>query len=368
MEDYIATHRTGGSDEPEAAPRQLANLLEAGTSAAEKVSSPWLQVRRQIGPGLRMSAMSRLIDQVPREAEGSDALLFSTVPRWISFKLIPGCRYRMVTGIHDSGDETDSLALGINFLGYPGGSGWANRIGDVAVHYLSAKWVIFSKILPFPEQAEARELHEDVLLLGAATDVWQTTGCALQVGTAGLGDPQTPVRLITSEGVRELTVPAAKLSKHVRWRLYLSWGHESEPYAEEVARFRLTAEELQEPDEAPVRHWLLHRLYVGLLQLNGRLKVDELLERLPIKPVDPTYYRRLLTVSCDQTVDEIDARALSQPRPSARWRREHPEADRGFGASTEGDEAGGAAVEAIAVDVPRGAPSSPPAEKPRLSA
>ena len=189
-----------------------------------------------------MSAMSRLIDQVRPEAEGSDALLFATVPPWIRFKRIPGCRYRMVTGIHDSGDETDALALGINFLGFPGGSGWASRIGDVAIHYLSAKWVIFSKVLPFPEQAEARDQHEDVLLLGTAADVCQTPGCASLVGTGGLASPQTPVRLITSEGIRELTIPVAKLSKHVRWRLYLTWGHESEPYAGEVAGFKQTQE------------------------------------------------------------------------------------------------------------------------------
>merc|ERR1711988_1132700 len=102
-----------------------------------------------MGPALRMSAMSRLIDQVRPEPEGSNALLFATVPAWIHYKKIPGCRYRLITGIHDSGDETDSIKQGISFLGYPGGSGWAEKIGDVAIHFISAKWAIFSKILPF---------------------------------------------------------------------------------------------------------------------------------------------------------------------------------------------------------------------------
>ena len=104
----------------------------------------------------------------------------------------------------------------------------------------------------------------------------------------------------------------------------------------------------------------MQRVYLGLLHLNGLLKVDEQLELLPIKPVDPAYYRRLLTVSCDQTVDEIDARALSQPRPSEPLRREHPEVDRGVGASAEADGvAGGADVQAVVIDLPcdvRGSP------------
>lgn len=88
-----------------------ASCSDAGQHREGLKPSPWVQVRRSVLPGLEFSAMSRLIDQVRPEAEGSDALLFSSVPTWIRHKNVPGCRYRMVTGILDGGDETKTLAV-----------------------------------------------------------------------------------------------------------------------------------------------------------------------------------------------------------------------------------------------------------------
>ena len=90
------------------------------------------------------------------EHEGSSAYLFRTLPSWIRYRRIPHCRYRQVVAINDSGDETASLRHGTDFLGYPGGSGWAHNIGSVSIHYLHrGEWYIFSKNQPFPDQIRA---------------------------------------------------------------------------------------------------------------------------------------------------------------------------------------------------------------------
>ena len=105
------------------------------------------------------------------ESEGSDALLFRHVPAWIRYRRIEGFRYRLVTAIVDPVDAADSMHSGATFLGFPGASGWADKIGSVALHYRGTDWFVFSKILPFPEQRGEIDEHEDMLLLGAAKHV-----------------------------------------------------------------------------------------------------------------------------------------------------------------------------------------------------
>ena len=67
--------------------------------------------------------------------------------------------HSQITTIVDPDDELELYNEGVAFYGVPGASGWADCIGDVAIHYLGPKWAVFSKIFPFAEQAEAREAH-----------------------------------------------------------------------------------------------------------------------------------------------------------------------------------------------------------------
>lgn len=83
-------------------------LLERASctaGAAGATREPSGCVRRAHGASRASAQPERLLP----EAEGSDALLFSTVPGWIRMTRVRGCRYRKVTAIDDSGDETDAL-------------------------------------------------------------------------------------------------------------------------------------------------------------------------------------------------------------------------------------------------------------------
>lgn len=128
MEDYVSavTHRASKQRSPDgkenASPGFSLDVNQGGIN--------WGQIRNSVH---FITAMSRAVDTVRPESEGTNAVLFSTVPAWIKYAKIAGCRYRQVIGIHDSGDETESMGLGIAFMGYPGGSGWAEKIGPVAV-------------------------------------------------------------------------------------------------------------------------------------------------------------------------------------------------------------------------------------------
>ena len=126
------------------------------------------------------------------EEEGADAVLFDDVPPWISYSRISGYRYRLVMKVADPDDEFELYNEGVAFYGVPGASGWADGIGDVAVHYMGARWAVFSKIFPFSEQGAAREAHEDVLLLGTAKHVMLTPHCAYRIGERATDRPTPP--------------------------------------------------------------------------------------------------------------------------------------------------------------------------------
>ena len=81
-------------------------------------------------------AVSKMSRAVSAEHAGSDARLFRHVPAWIEYEHISGFRYRLVRRIADPDDFLGSMGAGVTFLSYPGASGWADRIGSVAVHYM----------------------------------------------------------------------------------------------------------------------------------------------------------------------------------------------------------------------------------------
>ena len=137
-----------------------------------------------------------------------------------------GCRAPRVSSqlnsIVDPDDEFELFNEGVSFFGVPGASGWADRIGDVAIHYLGPKWAVFSKVFPFAEQSEAREAHEDVLLLGSTKHVMLTPHCAHRIGSSGLDDPATEVTCLNADGGPTRTYQVAKLPPEVPRRLYLT--------------------------------------------------------------------------------------------------------------------------------------------------
>jgi len=99
------------------------------------------------------AAASEMVRKHVHEPEGSDALQFRGVPKWISYQHIRGFRYRQIVGIHDPGDFVETAHEHVTYFGFPGASGWAANIGCVALHYMGDGWFVFSKIFPFPEQA-----------------------------------------------------------------------------------------------------------------------------------------------------------------------------------------------------------------------
>mmetsp|Transcript_1653 Transcript_1653/g.4651 ORF Transcript_1653/g.4651 Transcript_1653/m.4651 type:complete len:361 (+) Transcript_1653:159-1241(+) len=244
------------------------------------------------------------------EQEGANGLLFSTVPRWISYMTIEGCRYRRITGILDSDDELSHLRENVTVFGYPGASGWADKIGDVAIHYLHDKWAVFSKVYPFAEQSAAISAHEDALLLGSINHVMLTPRCAHTIGHEGLASPSASVKMLDSEGsILPKTLAVADLPSAVRHRLYLTWGHPSSAFAGAVAQWQRPLQELL--DEPEPRSTMVKRLFNFFV--DARMRVPERWMRYPGAPIDPAYYADLLAKATSMSSAEEEARALTEP-------------------------------------------------------
>ena len=111
----------------------------------------------QIKQLIKLNAVVKKLEASYREAEGTDAVLFRHVPRWVRFTKIAGFRYRLVQMVRDHGDESRMMLEHVTFFGPCGASGGADRIGSVIIHYMGADWFIFSKNYPFQEQDEARD-------------------------------------------------------------------------------------------------------------------------------------------------------------------------------------------------------------------
>jgi len=291
------------SSRSDAAPKAAAKSPSAGF--AKLKASVQLQAITKAGFGASRHVY---------EQEGSDAVLFREVPDWISFTGISGCRYRRVTGIRESDDELEHFRDNVIFFGYPGASGWADKIGDVAVHYMHAKWCVFSKVYPFDEQADSLNAHEDALLLGSCEHVMLTPQCAHSIGPAGLANGKEMVKLLDSEGsllAKPCTVDA--LPSGVRHRLYLTWGHEASAFAGAVKPYERPLQELL--DEKETKKSRVCRLFSSL---QGQTKVPEQWMRYPGAPLDPSYYTSLLSKATGMTEEEEEARAFIEPQMSAR--------------------------------------------------
>lgn len=251
------------------------------------------------------------------EREGSDTILFHNVPGWVRFDHIPGFKYRIVTMVRDHGDESRMMRERVTFFGPSGASGWADRVGSVAIYYMGEDWFIFSKIFPFAEHAESKDQHDDLLLLGSANDVMLTPEC-VSAAPHGLCDPQAPVTTLTCEGgFKCYEIEVYELSQFCRWRLWLTWGHQDEPFRTEVSHMQM--------DKAPMEAMptsLRQRVVTNLKQLwrtwNGHVRAKEHPERYPDAPLDPRYYNELLGVASHQTADEFLARQVAKPQPSPR--------------------------------------------------
>ena len=222
-------------------PRNPDRLLRA-PAAAEGAS---LRASLRWRGAFQAQALSANLERT-REAEGSDAVLFRHVPQWIRYRKIEGCRYRLVTTIVDPVDPIDSMHDNVTFLGFPGASGWADRVGSVALHYRGKDWFLFSKILPFREQRGEIDEHEDMLLLGAAKHVMMVPECIYRAPEP-LGAGSSRVATIKSQGIAVRQTVVSRLSPFALRRAYLSWGHPQTGFAERVAPLqRVTHEELQQ--------------------------------------------------------------------------------------------------------------------------
>ena len=113
----------------------------------EPVSPAKLQLKAGIGKVMAQQQIVRLGFRGEKhfEQEGTD-VLFNTVPHGSPLRRF------LVTAIKDHIHRGHSRRLelyteGVSFYGSPGASGWADKIGDVAIHYMSAEWAVF-KIFP----------------------------------------------------------------------------------------------------------------------------------------------------------------------------------------------------------------------------
>ena len=103
----------------------------AGGALRMSATANWGKLRKEHAP--RQTMLGAVLKEVLHdEREGASAMMFRTVPSWVSYRRIPQCRYRQVLTIRDPGDEIDGIRSGVKFLGYPGGAGWARNIGSVA--------------------------------------------------------------------------------------------------------------------------------------------------------------------------------------------------------------------------------------------
>jgi len=257
------------------------------------------------------------------EKEGSDALLFREVPKWIKYDRISGYRYRIVTSVQDPSDAFESFHDHVESIGFPGASGWADSIGDVAIHYLGRNWAVFSKVYPFAEQADARAAHSDVLLLGSTQHVMVTPMCAYRIGAEGLQQKTTAVDCLTSDGAlgKPKTVSVAKLPSAVTNRLYLSWGHDASDFASEVGAYRFDLSALLEEEKNQSVATKAGRFISGLAARfanAGATRVDERWVRYPAAPLVPSYYAQLLATASGMSDEERMARELIEPRATPR--------------------------------------------------
>ena len=330
MADYAPT----GSDERTSAAEQIlkgdAELIDAldnmttfvekaepsGAPASDagdggRTESPFKLLKQNI----RMQKITESVFQAVKhtyESEGSDAVLFFEVPKWVSFDKIRGSRYRQITAIMDDDDDISHVRDGITVFGYPGASGWADKIGDVAVHYMHATWMIFSKIFPFEDQKAALAQHEDCLLLGSTRHVMLTPSC---VHTISGADRRARVRLLDSEGsLVSKTATCETLSSAARFRLYTTWGHKDSPFSDQVEQHQCSLQQMiDEPETLGHR---ARRLFASLV--GGRIKVSEQWMRYPGAPLDPSYFTQLLAMATSMSPEEERARELLEPAPSHR--------------------------------------------------
>ena len=291
-------------------------------SAPAEPSAALLKFGESIQTVVKQQKLVNAFMQKHIEAEGADAVLFPDVPDWIRFGRITGYRYRILRSIRDPDDEFELYNEGITFFGSPGASGWADKIGDVAVHYMTPRWAVFSKIFPFAEQAASREAHEDVLLLGSTTHVMLTPVCAWRVGAGGLREPSASLACLTGDGSlasrRETTVSRAPA--HVLDRLYLTWGHGSSDFALETSALQPpNLQLLLSTPETTASH--AKRLIGGFFRnftSGGKPPVHEEWMRYPAVPLEPTYYATLLATASSMSEEEQRARAMIEPRATPR--------------------------------------------------
>ena len=257
-------------------------------------------------------AVSKMSRAVSAEHAGSDARLFRHVPAWIEYEHISGFRYRLVRRIADPDDFLGSMGAGVTFLSYPGASGWADRIGSVAVHYMGKNWFVFSKILPFPEQREDKEEHDDLLLLGSDKHVMLTPSCVYRA-PHGLTDGSSRVLIVKSSGG---PVPSRRkveaLSPYCRLRVWASWGHVASDFAGHVAHLEPRDFDALEQEARSTRP--LAALRLMWRNFIGEIHVDERPDRYPRAPLDPAYYEALLSVATGMGEQEMRARKLMRAR------------------------------------------------------
>lgn len=186
---------------------------------------------------------------------------------------------------------------------------------------MTPRWVVFSKVFPFEEQGEAREAHEDVLLLGSSRHVMLTPCCAHRIGEGGLRTPSSWVMMLTGDGSstrRETTV--SKAPPALLARLFLTWAHEDGDFALETSG--LTPPDLPELIAAPEGIGAHAKRLIGTLFRNfgsgGKPPVHEHWNRYPVSPLDPSYYQQLLATASSMSEAEQRARALIEPRATPR--------------------------------------------------
>jgi hypothetical protein len=306
-----------------AAANEIAPATETPRSARLNSAPEDATERRGLTPAklkwrgaLQAHTLASKFAQRVHESEGSDALLFRHVPAWIRYRRIEGFRYRLVTAIVDPVDAADSMHSGATFLGFPGASGWADKIGSVALHYRGKDWFVFSKILPFPEQRGEIDEHEDMLLLGSAKHVMMVPECIYRAPEP-LGVGTSRVTTIKCMGLSARQTVVGRLSPFVLRRGYLAWGHPQSGFAESVAACsKVTTEQLQRRMGTWWRR-LLARVRCLTDQAFGLLQVEERLSRYPHAPLEPQYYESLLACANRQDPAEERARALMRGRADA---------------------------------------------------
>ena len=303
-----------GGDTPRSARLNTEQVRPSAPDGSERKSSSGAKLKWR--GALQAHTLAQHFGRRVHESEGSDALLFRHVPAWVRYRRIPGFRYRLVTAIADPVDAADSMHDNATFLGFPGASGWADRIGSVAVHYRGKEWFLFSKILPFPEQRGEIDEHEDMLLLGSTKHVMMVPECIYRAPESlSLGTSR--VTTIKCMGLSARHTVVARLSPYVLRRGYLAWGHPQTGFAESVAACsKVTAEELQQRMGTWWRRFLA-RLRCLADQALGLLQVEECLNRYPHEPIEPQYYESLLACASHQDQAEERARALMRGRADA---------------------------------------------------